>query len=37
VSAAGSVFHQVLDRYFDGAPDRKTLALIEQLDNQSGS
>jgi uncharacterized protein (DUF1810 family) len=29
VSPAGSVFHQILDRYFQGEGDRKTLSLIE--------
>jgi uncharacterized protein (DUF1810 family) len=28
VSPEGSVFHQVLDRYFDGRPDSRTLTLI---------
>ncbi len=28
VSAPGSVFHQVLDRYFDGDPDGRTLDLL---------
>ena len=28
VSPPGSVFHQLLDRYFDGNPDEKTLRLI---------
>jgi uncharacterized protein (DUF1810 family) len=28
VSAKGSVFAQVLDRYFDGQPDNRTLALL---------
>ncbi|HEX6976426.1 MAG TPA: DUF1810 domain-containing protein [Vicinamibacterales bacterium] len=28
ISPAGSVFHQVLDRYFDGEPDERTLALL---------
>jgi uncharacterized protein (DUF1810 family) len=28
VSPAGSVFHQLLDRYFDGAPDARTLELL---------
>ncbi|MGO4437489.1 DUF1810 domain-containing protein [Rhizobium sp. RAF56] len=29
VSEPASVFHQAIDRYFDGIPDRKTVALIE--------
>jgi uncharacterized protein (DUF1810 family) len=29
VSTAGSVFHRLLERYFNGAPDAKTLALLE--------
>jgi uncharacterized protein (DUF1810 family) len=28
VSAAGSVFHRLLDKYFDGTPDDKTLRLM---------
>ncbi len=28
VSAPGSVFHQLLDKYFDGTPDSKTLRLL---------
>jgi uncharacterized protein (DUF1810 family) len=28
VSAPGSVFHQLLDKFFDGEPDHKTLALL---------
>ncbi len=28
VSAGGSVFHQLLDRYFRGEPDPKTLSLL---------
>jgi uncharacterized protein (DUF1810 family) len=28
VSPAGSVFHQLLDQYFQGEPDMKTLELI---------
>ena len=28
VSPEGSVFHRVLDRFFDGAADQKTLALV---------
>jgi uncharacterized protein (DUF1810 family) len=31
VSPAGSVFHQVLDRYFGGEPDDKTLLLLDDL------
>jgi uncharacterized protein (DUF1810 family) len=30
VSDAGSVFHRILDRYFDGAADARTLQLIER-------
>lgn len=29
VSPEGSVFHQLLDRYFDGQPDLKTVAWLE--------
>lgn len=28
VSPAGSVFHRLLDKYFDGKPDEKTLRLL---------
>jgi uncharacterized protein (DUF1810 family) len=28
VSPAGSVFHRVLDQYFDSTPDRRTCSLI---------
>ena len=28
VSPPGSVFHRLLDRYFDGSPDPRTLALL---------
>jgi uncharacterized protein (DUF1810 family) len=28
VSPSGSVFHRILDKYFQGRPDRKTLALL---------
>lgn len=28
VSPAGSVFHRLLDKYFDGKPDEKTLRLV---------
>jgi uncharacterized protein (DUF1810 family) len=28
VSPPGSVFHRVIDRYFDGEPDAKTLGLL---------
>jgi uncharacterized protein (DUF1810 family) len=28
VSSNGSVFHRILDKYFDGKPDRETLRLI---------
>jgi uncharacterized protein (DUF1810 family) len=30
VSPAGSVFHQLLDRYFGGAPDDRTLGLLQR-------
>ena len=29
VSPPGSVFHKLLDRYFDGEPDPKTLTLLQ--------
>jgi uncharacterized protein (DUF1810 family) len=32
VSSPGSVFHQVLHRYFDGDPDEKTLRLAGQAE-----
>jgi uncharacterized protein (DUF1810 family) len=28
-SPSGSVFHRILDKYFDGRPDEATLRLIE--------
>jgi uncharacterized protein (DUF1810 family) len=28
VSPDGSVFHRVLEKYFDGQPDRRTLELL---------
>lgn len=31
VSEPASVFHQAIDRFFDGIPDRKTVARIEPL------
>jgi uncharacterized protein (DUF1810 family) len=31
VSRPGSVFHRVLDRYFEGKPDAKTLGLLQQM------
>lgn len=30
VSPAGSVFHRALDRFFDGAQDEKTLAVLRR-------
>ena len=30
VSSSGSVFHQLLDRHFDGEPDERTLELMEK-------
>lgn len=30
VSPAGSAFHRVIDKYFDGQPDDKTLSLIRK-------
>jgi uncharacterized protein (DUF1810 family) len=32
VSLPGSVFHQVLDKYFQGEPDSKTLRLLDEKD-----
>jgi uncharacterized protein (DUF1810 family) len=29
VSPAGSVFHRLIDRFFEGGPDAKTLRLLE--------
>ena len=31
VSSAGSVFQQVIDKYYDGKPDDATLRLLEQM------
>lgn len=31
VAPAGSVFHRLLDRYFTGAPDPRTLELLSRL------
>jgi uncharacterized protein (DUF1810 family) len=36
VSPAGSVFHRLLDRFFDGRPDERTLALLRDVASQSG-
>jgi uncharacterized protein (DUF1810 family) len=36
VSPPGSVFHRVLDKYYRGEPDRKTLRLLG-MDPESGS
>jgi uncharacterized protein (DUF1810 family) len=33
VSPDGSVFHQLLEKYFDGEPDAKTIELIALLDD----
>lgn len=30
VSGAGSLFHRALDRFFDGAPDDKTLSRLDR-------
>jgi uncharacterized protein (DUF1810 family) len=30
VSPAGSVFHRVIDRFFDGEPDAETVRLIDE-------
>jgi uncharacterized protein (DUF1810 family) len=35
VSPAGSVFHRLLDKYFDGNPDEATLRLLEALNAAS--
>jgi uncharacterized protein (DUF1810 family) len=35
VSQAGSVFHRLLDRYFDGKPDETTLRLLAALNAAS--
>ena len=29
IAPPGSVFHRILDRYFDGQPDPKTIALLK--------
>jgi len=34
VSRAGSIFHRVIDRFFDGEPDANTLRLIEEAAEQ---
>ncbi|HYW49545.1 MAG TPA: DUF1810 domain-containing protein [Gemmatimonadaceae bacterium] len=31
VSPPGSVFEQIIERFYDGAPDRKTLDLLQRL------
>ena len=33
IEGEGSVFHQVLDRFFDGQPDPATLALIGRMES----
>jgi uncharacterized protein (DUF1810 family) len=33
VTSRGSVFDEVLDRYFDGRPDRKTLSFVTPKQN----
>ena len=30
VSPEGSVYEQVIDRYYDGQPDRKTIELLDR-------
>jgi uncharacterized protein (DUF1810 family) len=30
ISNADSVFHKIIDRYFDGVPDRRTLELLDR-------
>jgi uncharacterized protein (DUF1810 family) len=35
VSSSGSVFHRLLDRYFDGGADERTLQLIAEAAAQS--
>jgi uncharacterized protein (DUF1810 family) len=35
VSPEGSVFHQILDRYFDGEPDPKTIAILQLQDRST--
>lgn len=37
ISPAGSVFHQILEKYFGGQGDAKTLALIQQDGDSSAS
>ncbi|MDQ6736480.1 MAG: DUF1810 domain-containing protein [Gemmatimonadota bacterium] len=36
VSGPGSVFHQILEQYFDSEPDRMTLALLGTADGSGG-
>ena len=33
VSPANSLFHRILDKYFDGTPDDRTLRLIRQAEH----
>ncbi len=35
VAPEGSVFEQLLERYFDGQPDARTLALLERADGDA--
>ena len=37
ISPAGSVFHRLLDKYFDGEPDGATLRLLEALNAASSA
>jgi uncharacterized protein (DUF1810 family) len=37
VSPPGSVFHQLLDRYFGGEPDQATLRILEKLSAASSA
>lgn len=36
VSPAGSVFHRLLDKYYDGAPDEATLEILARLGTRLG-
>jgi uncharacterized protein (DUF1810 family) len=37
VSPAGSVFHRLLDKYFQGEPDEATLQILERLSASSSA
>ena len=37
VAPAGSVFHRILDRYYEGNPDDRTLRILETLPASAGT